>query len=149
MWCGIVNVTNLMYEMIFFVNYDNRQEPYGCFILSLSACYICIYPCDIYCNDESQPRWRHHGPWCHAGGMMEIMPWRTRWRSSARRTISYHIIMHVMLILMHLILLRYDRDDSIIRWYLTLNINIIMCSSLVCTVKKVRRFETPRDDRVW
>jgi len=24
-----------------------------------------------------------------------------------------------------------------------------MCSSLVCTVKKVRRFEAPRDDRVW
>jgi len=100
MWCDMVNVTNLMYEMISFVNYDNRQEPYGCFILSWPACYICIYPCDIYCNDESQPRWWRLGPWCHAGGMMEIMPWRTRWRSSARRTISYHIILHVMLILL-------------------------------------------------
>ena len=63
----------------------------------------------------------------------------------------YHITlsMHVMLILfMHLILLRYDRDGSIIRCSLQLNIKIIMCSSLVCTVKKVRRFEAPRDDRV-
>ena len=66
----------------------------------------------------------------------------------------YHITlsMHVMLILfMHLILLSYDCDHygSIIRWSLPLNIKIIICSSLVCTVKKVRRFETPRDDRVW
>ena len=64
----------------------------------------------------------------------------------------YHITlsMHVMLILfMHLILLRFDRCGSIIRWSLPLNIKIIMCSSIVCTVKKVRRFEAPRDDRFW
>ena len=133
-----------------FVNYDNRQEPYGCFILLWPACCIYIYPCDIYCIDGGQPRWRRHGPWCHAGGMMEIIPWRTRWRSSARRTISYHII-HACDVnpFMHLILLRFDRNGSIIRWSLSHNIKIIMCSSLVCTVTKVRRFETPRDDRVW
>ena len=62
----------------------------------------------------------------------------------------YHItlFMHVMLILL-CVLFCLDRDGSIIRWSLSLNIKIIMCSSLVCTVKKVHRFETPRDDRVW
>ena len=62
----------------------------------------------------------------------------------------YHITlsMHVMLILL-CILFCLDHDGSIIRWSLSLNIKIIMCSSLVCTVKKVCHFETPRDDRVW
>ncbi len=130
------------------------KQPAGAlwlsFFLLWPACYIYIH--EIYCNDGRQSRLRHHGPWCHAGGMMEIIPWRTRWRSNARRTISYHII-HACDVnpFMHLILLSYDRDrcGSIIRWSLPLNIKIIICSSLVCTVKKVRRFETPRDDRVW
>jgi hypothetical protein len=38
----MVSVTNLMYEMILFVNYNNRQEPNGCFILLWPACRICI-----------------------------------------------------------------------------------------------------------
>ena len=75
---------------------------------------------------------------------------------SARRTISYHIIhacdvnpfMHVMLIFL-CILFCLDRDGSIIRWSLIVNIKIIMCFSLVCTVNKVRRFKAPRDDWVW
>ena len=125
-----------------------RSQMVVFLILLWPAC--CKYIQVIYCNIGWQPRWRRHGPWRHAGGMMEIMPRRTRWRSSARRTISYHIIYACDVNpFMHLILLRYDRGGSIIRWSLPLNIKIIICSSLVCTVKKVRRFEAPRDDRVW
>jgi len=41
----MVNVTKLMYEMISFVNYDNWEEPYGCFILfhGLRAIYVYIH----------------------------------------------------------------------------------------------------------
>ena len=128
------------------------KQPAGAIWLSffLLRPAWCRYIHEIYCNGVRQSWWRRHGPWCHAGRMMEIMPWRTRWRSSARRTISYHII-HACDVnpFMHLILLRFDRNGSIIRWFLSHNIKIIMCSSLVCTIKKVRRFETPRDDRVW
>mgnify|MGYP003446396237 CR=1 FL=1 len=100
------------------------------------------------------------------GGTMDLGATPVEWWRSCHdaqdgdqvqeRTISYHIIhacdvnpfKHVMLILL-CILFCLERDGSIIRWSLSLNIKIIMCSSLVCTVKKVRRFETPRDDRVW
>jgi hypothetical protein len=86
------------------------------FFLLRPAC--CRYIQEIYCNGEGRPWWWRHGPWCRAGGMMEIIPRRTRWRSNARRTISYHII-HACDVnpFMHLILLSYDRDrcGSIIR----------------------------------
>src|ERR1043165_368100 len=88
----MVIVTKLLYEMRFIVN--NRQEPYGCgFSFLRPAC--CIYIHEIYCNGEGRPWWWCHGPWCQAGGMMEIIPRRTRWRSIARRTISYHIIYEI------------------------------------------------------
>ena len=62
----------------------------------------------------------------------------------------YHITyeLHVMLILL-CILYCLDRDGSIIRWSLSLNIKIIKCSSLVFTIAKTYRFEASRDDRVW
>ena len=57
---------------------------YGLHVVSISMGYIVM--------EEDNFWWRRHGPWCQAGGMMEIIPRRTRWRSNVRRTISYHII---------------------------------------------------------
>jgi hypothetical protein len=54
------------------------------------VCYVYIQ--EIYRNEWRKPRWRRHGPWRDAGGMMEITPRSTRCRSNVRRTISYHII---------------------------------------------------------
>ena len=75
--------------------------------------------------------------------MMEIMSVLWRWRSEAQEERPYHIThyeLHVMLIL-SCILFCLDRDGSIIRWSLSLNLKIIKCSSLVCTVAKTCRFE--------
>ena len=90
MWCDMVIVTKIVVCNEIYCKLNNRQEPYDCVFLLWPACYIYIH--EIYCNGGRQSGWRRHGPWCHAGGMMEIIPWCTRWRSSARRTISYHII---------------------------------------------------------
>ena len=46
MWCDMVRVIKLLYEMIFIVNINNRQEPYGC-LFPFMACVLNIYPCDI------------------------------------------------------------------------------------------------------
>jgi hypothetical protein len=46
MWCDMVSVTKLLYAMIFIVNINNRQEPYGC-LFPFMACVLNIYPCDI------------------------------------------------------------------------------------------------------
>ena len=148
MWCDMVNVTKLLYEMIFIVNITTGRSLWLSFIFyGLRA--ICISMRYIVMVEDNQ-----------GGGAMDLgaepVEW---WRSyhdaqdgdrNARRTISYHII-HACDVnpFLHLILLRYDHGVSIIRWSLQLNIKIIMCSSLVCTVKKVRHFEAPRDDRVW
>ena len=96
----------------------------------------------------------------HGGGAMDLGATPVEWWRSCHDAQDgdqvqegpYHIIYTCDVNpFMHLILLSYDRDrcGSIIRWSLPLNIKIIICSSLVCTVKKVRRFEAPRDDRVW
>ena len=61
--------------------------------------------------------------------------------------ISYHLYwLHVMFIFYasYLALI----DGSIIRWSLT-KLPRYKCSPWVCTVAKVLRAETPRDDRVW
>jgi hypothetical protein len=59
----------------------------------------------------------------------------------------YHITLYMNVIFILLCILfcldlitRYDPSH--------INIKIKMCSSIACTVKKVHRFETPRDDRV-
>ena len=149
MWCDMVRVIKLLYEMIFIVNINNRQEPYGCpfSFYGLRAKYISMWY--IVMVEDNQ-----------GGGAMDLGATPVEWWRSYHdaqdgdqmREGPYHITlsMHVMLILfMHLILLRCDHGVSIIRWSLEINIKIIMCSSLVCTVKKVCRFEAPRDDRVW
>ena len=123
-----------------------RQEPYGCLIIyGLRAVYhIHVICCNLMDNQD--------------GGAMDLGATPVGWWRSYHDAQDgdqvqegpYHITlsMRVMLILL-CILFCLDRVDSIIRWSLSINIKIIMCSSLVCTVKKVRRFETPHDDRVW
>ena len=71
--------------------------------------------------------------------MMEIMSVLWRWRSKAQRQkghIISHYELHVMLILL-CILYCLDRDGSIIRWSLSLNIKIIKCSSLVAPLLRL------------
>ena len=76
--------------MRFIVN--NRQEPNGCLFLLFYGLRAVSISMGYIVMEEDNFWWRRHGPWCQAGGMMEIIPRRTRWRSNVRRTISYHII---------------------------------------------------------
>jgi hypothetical protein len=71
------------------------------------ACQIYISKWYIIMEEDNQGG----VPWTlrYASGMMEIMPWPTRWRSNAWRTISYHIIYACDVYpFMHLIFLRFD-----------------------------------------
>jgi hypothetical protein len=148
MWCDMVKLFMLQIVwMILFVSYKQLTRAIW-LSFHFMACVPNIYIQVIYCNGGRQSRCRLHGPWCYAGGMMEIMPWHRRWRSNAWRTISYHIIYACDVNpFMHHILLRLSRG-SIIRWSLSHKYHDKMCSSIACTVKKVCRFETPCDDRV-
>ena len=153
LWCDMVNVTNLIHDIIDVWNdllckiiTTGKSQVvvfllfYGLRAVSISKWYIVIL-------DDNQD-----------GGAMDLGAMPVEWWRSCQDAQDgdqvqegpYHItlFMHVMLILL-CILFCLDRDGSIIRWSLSLNIKIIKCSSLVCTVKKVRRFEAPRDDRVW
>ena len=127
-------VVALLYEM---------QTPRNCFTLSLNGS-----------DSRRSNRWRNDND-----ATMEIKVSR-RWRWWSWRcfedgdhkhkmmmAISYHLYwLHVMFIFYasYLALI----DGSIIRWSLT-KLSKYKCSPCVCTVAKVLRAETPRDDRVW
>ena len=126
-------VVALLYEM---------QSPCNCFTLSLSGS-----------DSRRSNSWRDDND-----ATMEIKVSR-RWRWWSRRcfedgdhkykmmiAILYHLYwLHLMFVLYasYLALI----DGSILRWSLTKIIK--KCSPWVCTVAKVLRAETPRDDRVW
>ena len=147
MWCDMVDVTNLMYEMIYFVSYWHTDRSHMVVLLFMACVLYIISMWYVVILMDNQD-----------GGAMDLGATPVGWWRSYHDAQDgdqvqegpYHIIlsMHVMLILL-CILFCLDRNGSIIRWSLSINIKIIMCSSLVCTVKKVHRFETPRDDRVW
>ena len=141
-YCNVATGRSLM--VVFILSWPACQSPCNSFIplLWVSSCNSCY-------------GWwttmkRRHGPWCHAGDDGDHARALEMMIKGTRRKMPYHItlLLHVMLILL-CILFCLDRDGSIIRWSLSLNIKKPKCSPLVCTVAKFRRFETPRDDRVW
>ena len=82
--------------------------------------------------------------------MMEIMTMLWRWRSKAQDD-DGHIMSHIFWLHMMFIFYTFNFvliDGSIIRWSLT-KFQDKKCSPWVCTVAKVRRAQTPHDDRVW
>ena len=137
-------VVALLYEM---------QSPCNSFTLSLSG--------SDSRKSNKLARWQR----CYDGDQgvapvtMVIMTVLRRWRSQARcfgdgdhkhkmmMAISYHLYwLHVMFIFFASYLALFD--GSILRWSLT-KLSKYKCSPWVCTVAKVLRAETPRDDRVW
>ena len=137
-------VVALLYEM---------QSPCNSFTLSLSGS-------DSRKSNKLARRQRcYDGDQGVAPVTMVIMTVLRRWRSRARcfgdgdhkhkmmMAISYHLYwLHVMLILYASYLALFD--GSIIRWSFT-KLSKYKCSPWVCTIAKVLRAETPRDDRVW
>jgi hypothetical protein len=67
-----VNITKCM-QRSFFVSYKQLAGALWLYFhfYGLRAKYIIQV---IYCNGGRQSRWRLHGPWCYAGGMVEMMP---------------------------------------------------------------------------
>ena len=159
LWCDMVKTWCyiLLYEMIMFCNRSYRQlagaiwltllyemqTPCNCFTLSLSGS-----------DSRRSNRWRNDND-----ATMEIKVSRRWWWWSRRcfgdgdhkhkmmMAISYHLYwLHVMFIFYasYLALI----DGSIIRWSLT-KLSKYKCSPWVCTIAKVLRAETSRDDRVW
>ena len=124
-------VVSLLYEM---------QTPCNCFTLSLCVSNSCRS--NTWRNDHDatmeikvSSRWRWRSWRCFGDGDQ---------RHKMIMAISCHILwLHVMFIFYasYLALI----DGSIIRWTLIIK----KCSPWVCTVAKVLRAETPRDDRVW
>ena len=158
MWYGQdVMRYKLFYEMIMFCwSYRQLAEALWlslycirckCHIIALLYHYaITIVAKAIVGKTTLMQRWRSK---CRAGDdgdhddalEMEIKSTRWWW--------PYHVTYFDCmwcLSFMHLILLKYD--GSIIRWSLT-KIARYKCSPRVCTIAKVLRAETPRDDRVW
>ena len=160
LWCDMVKTWCyiLLYEIIMFCNRSYRQLA-GAIWLSL-YCMQCNRHVIVFTlslsgsNSRRSNRWRNDND-----ATMEIKVSR-RWRWWSWRcfgdgdhkhkmmmAISYHLYwLHVMFILYasYLALI----DGSIIRKSLT-KLSRYKCSPWVCTVAKVRRAQTPRDDRVW
>ena len=163
MWYGQdVMRYKLLYEMIMFCwSYRQLAEA-----LWLSLCCIrckcqiiaLLYRCAIAIVARAivgeTTMWRHididqddedHGV---VPVTIELMTVLWRWRSKAQDDHGhiYHIFwLHMMFICYTSYSVLFD--GSILRWSLTKIIK--KCSPWVCTVAKVRRAQTPRDDRVW
>ena len=143
----------VMYEMIMFCIMATGRSLtvvlllHDCESLSLVIVLLLWVSTSNSCCRWRTTTRRYRGPRRHAGELIEIKPGAQDGDHGAKKkTISYYIELHVMLIRLR-ILFCFDCDSSIIRW--SLGFNIKMCSSIVCTIAKVRRFEASRDDRVW